>query len=499
MPSTPETTALDALLVGAAPVSPRGLLQAGGRVAAALAARPTTVARRAAGLAAELATIGLGRSTVPLDGRRYADGAWSEHPLLRRVAQVHTAAAATLCDLIDDAGVDAEPLRTAAELVAGATAPSNTLLNPVATRAVLATRGTCLARGAARLALDLATRRVPYTPRTFRVGADVAGAPGAVVLRTPVFELIQYLPRTETVREIPLLVVPPLLNRHYIVDLAPGHSLVDHLVHAGQQVFVISWRNAGAEHAAWDLDTYGQAVLDALDACERITRTHATSLMGICGGGTVTAMVLAHLAAISAQHRVAAVTFAATVLDHTELPDGDAARAAVAASERYGALDGSAVAAAAAWRRPDDLIWPVWVARYLSGGQPSPSEALFWQADTLRMPAGLHRDLVDLAVRNALASPGAATMLGTPVDLAKVDTDSFLIAGRPSAQPLGGQSTVVRSHAEDVVGLVCGDWWDGHAAWLAERSGQLRDAPPELGGRGLHALLPAPGDYVLGR
>ena len=152
-------------------------------------------------------------------------------------------------------------------------------------------------------------------PDAFEVGADLAVTPGAVVLRTPVFELIQYRAATAAVRQIPLLIVPPTINKFYVVDLAPGRSMVEYLAASGLQVFMISWRNPDARHAAWDFSTYGQAILDAMDATARITGSEQAALMGICSGGVISAMVAAHLAYTGQQHRIAAFTLMVTVLD----------------------------------------------------------------------------------------------------------------------------------------------------------------------------------------
>jgi len=547
-------TGLDALIAEGNP-GPLGLLSGGSalRMAASLAARPGTLARHGVGLAAELARIGAGFSTlVPeADDERYADPAWTRHPLLRRLAQAHLAASATADALVSDVGLDATDearLRAAVAVLSGALSPSTSPLNPAVLRAAVDTGGTSAVRGVRKLVNDMAApprTPVPAAAGTFEVGADVGATPGAVVLRTPVFELIQYLPQTELVHEVPLLLVPPVLNRFYVADLAPGRSIVEHLVRAGVQVFALSWRNpdpaSTSAHAHWDLDTYGQAVLDAMDATEHVSRTHSTFLMAFGAGGTITAMLLAHLAATGAQHRVAAATLAGTVLDARSVPpDPVAARTAVAESERTGHLDGRPLLAELAWRAPDALLWPQAVRSYLCGEEPLPSEVLFWLADTTRAPAGLHRDLVDVALRAPLSVPGAASLLGTPLDLAKVDRDCYLVAG--AADPVtawrdayaaaglfGGTCRFVLAtggHAASLVsppgGLgasfraACavpgepgpwlaeaedqpGSWWTDHLTWLTARSGALQDAPPELGGRGMHALAPAPGAYVLGR
>lgn len=551
-------TGLDMLLSDGALGPLRRILPGGAglRMAAALATKPVTLTRRGAGLAAELAKIGVGASELepgPKD-KRYADPAWTENPLLHRLVQAHIAAGGTAADLVEDAGLDwadHERIQFAVSNVVDALAPSNSLLNPGLWQEARKTRGASVVSGVRRLVGDLASKpRVPsmVEPDAFTVGEDVACTPGAVVLRTPVFELIQYLPQTPTVRETPLLIIPPTINKYYVADLAPGRSIVENLLKSGQQVFLMSWRNPTEEHAAWDLDTYGAAILDAMAACETITRRSSTALMAFCSGGIITSMLLGHLAATGAQERVASVTFAVTVLDQAKagttgaLLDPDTARQAVEASQKKGYLDGRTLAEVFAWLRPNDLIWSYWVNNYLKGRPPKAFDILFWNADTTRMTAGLHRDFIDIAVANALVVPNSTTMLGTPVDLSKVDRDMYVIAGIAdhlcawqscfrTTQLLGGESRFVLSTSGHIASLVNppgnpkasfrvappasrtptpinadawlavaetvkGSWWPDHAEWLGERSGDEVDAPAELGGRGLHALVPAPGDYV---
>jgi len=364
-----------------------------------------------------------------------------------------------------------------------------------------------------------------------------------VVLRTPVFELIQYRPVTDTVRQLPLLIVPPVINKYYVVDLAPGRSMVEYLVSTGLQVFMISWRNPDARQAKWDLDTYGQAILDAMDATTRIAGTEQTALAGICSGGIIAAMVAAHLAHLGQQDRIAALTFLVTVLDqaHAGLAsaviDERTARLAAAASNARGYLDGRALAEVFAWLRPNDLIWNYWVNNYLLGKKPPAFDILFWNADTTRMTAGLHRDFLELGAGNTLVRPGAATMLGSPVDLAAVNRDSYIVAGITdhicpwqscyrSARLLGGKPRFILSTSGHIAAMVNppgnekaryqladdspddpsewlrraetrhGSWWSDYAGWLAERCGEENAAPTELGGSGLLPISEAPGTYV---
>ena len=206
------------------------------------------------------------------------------------------------------------------ENLVDAMAPSNNpLLNPVALKAAIDTGGGSILAGLRHFASDMAAPpRVPkmVEPDAFEVGADLAITPGSVVLRTPVFELIQYRPATATVRQIPLLIIPPTINKFYVIDLAPGRSLAaEYLIGQGLQVFMVSWRNPDARHAKWGFDTYGQAILDAMDAVGRITRTERTALMGCCSGGILASMVASHLAHTGRQDQIAALSLMVTVLD----------------------------------------------------------------------------------------------------------------------------------------------------------------------------------------
>jgi polyhydroxyalkanoate synthase len=545
---------LDLLLADAATgmlrrVNPGG---SGLRLAAALAVRPRLVAGRSRQLLGELGRIAVGTSQVEPSrrDRRFADPGWAGNPLLRRTMQAYLAAAQTAEGVVAEAGLDeADSERVGFVLtnLVDALAPSNNpLLNPAAVKAAIDTGGGSVLAGLRHFAADMAVPpRVPsmVEPDAFEVGVDLAVTPGAVVLRTPVFELIQYRPTTPTVRQVPLLLVPPVINKFYVMDLAPGRSMVEYLVGRGLQVFMISWRNPDARHAKWDLDTYGSAILEAMDAGARITGSKQTVLAGACSGGIIAAMVAAHLAHVGQQDRIAAATLMVTVLDqaHAGLAsaviDERTARVAEAASRARGYLDGRSLAEVFAWLRPNDLIWNYWVNNYLLGRKPPPFDILFWNADTTRMTAGLHRGFLEMGAANALVTPGGATMLGSPVDLAAVDRDTYLVAGITdhicpwqscyrSTQLLSGRQRFVLSTSGHIAAMVnppdnpkaryqiakecpadpqewlrlaetChGSWWPDYADWLAERCGEERAAPADLGGGGLEPIGDAPGTYV---
>jgi polyhydroxyalkanoate synthase len=388
--------------------------------------------------------------------------------------------------------------------------------------------------------------RIPSMVDTsaFEVGKDLAVTPGAVVLRTPVFELLQYEPATPKVRETPLLVTPPMINKYYVTDLAPDRSMIEYAVKHGQQVFAISWRNPGADQADWSLDTYAQAVVDALDAVEEITGSPKTHTLGLCAGGIVLSCVVAHLAQEGQGDRIAGLTLGVCVLDNeragtaSAFVDPGTAALAVADSARKGYLDGRGLAGVFAWLRPNDLIWNYWVNNYLLGKDPPAFDVLYWNADTTNMPAGLHRDFMRLSIENTLPKPGGVTVLGTPVDLSAIEMDSYVVsgiadhitpwqAGYRTTQLLGSSPRYVLSTSGHIAAMVNppgnekssyqvhtenpptaeewlegaaklkGTWWDDWVQWLGERSGEEKRAPRKLGDKAHEPLDAAPGTYVL--
>jgi polyhydroxyalkanoate synthase len=522
------------------------------RWARGLSRRPRKLAGRLIGLGVEYGRIASGSSRLEPDARdrRFADPAWSGNPALRRVLQAYLATARVGEALVADARLadpDRMRMQTLVSNLADALAPSNApLLNPRALRAVLDTGGTNFVRGARRLAADLAEPpRVPamVDPDAFTVGETVAATPGAVVARTEVFELLQYTPVTENVRAIPLLIVPPTINKYYVIDMSPGRSLIEYLLGQGHQVLTISWRNPDVRHARWGFDTYGQAILDAIEAARAVTGALSVALLSLCSGGVLASMVLGHLAAIGELDRIAAAALSVAVLDQHEAGAAGAlltpqvADAAVRASAARGYLDGRALAEVFAWLRPNDLVWNYWVESYLLGNPPKPFDVLFWNADTTRMTARLHRDFIHLAQRNALTRPGGVSMLGTPVDLSRVHTDTYITAGIAdhlcpwqkcyrSTQLFGGKSRFVLSTSGHIASIVNppgtkkanfrtadhnpqdpaawlsgaqtvdGSWWPDFSAWLHARTGEMVPAPATLGGPHHPPLGPAPGSYV---
>jgi polyhydroxyalkanoate synthase len=546
--------AVDAVL-GANPfirIDPTQTLAATGKVAARALTRPRFLLGKARTLAGEGRAIVTGESETPASAdRRFADPSWRANFLYRRWLRAYRVLERELKSLPDEVDVDgrdANRARFALSLLADTLAPTNTLLgNPAALRRARETRGRSLVAGARNLVHDVRQNGgMPSMVDTepFKLGKTIAASPGAVVHRTEVLELIQYRPTTAHVLRRPLVIMPPQINKYYILDLAPGRSLIEHAVSRGQQVFVISWRNPSVEQSEWDLARYVDEAEQALAVARRITRSPSVSVLGACAGGITTAALLARLAARKSA-RVESVTFLVTVLD-TEAPSvltvfgtDKAVARAIRRSRRRGLLEGKELARTFAWLRPNDLIWSYWVNNYLLGNDPPAFDVLAWNADSTNLPAGLHVDFMRILAANALARPNTIDIGGTPIDLGKIAINSYVVGALTdhitpwkacyrTPLLLGGESQFVLSSSGHIQALVNppgnpksrfltnpalpedpdewlaaateqeGTWWDHWLAWLAKRSGEERRAPRGLGSKSYPPLGDAPGLYVRG-
>lgn len=523
-----------------------------GRFAGNLARRPGRVADRLGALGREITSITKGNSDrVPGKGdKRFSDPAWQNNPLMKRSMQAYLAANETVDALLDDAELswrDAERLRFVRDVLMESIAPSNNpLISPLGWKALVDTGGMNVVRGVRRFLKDMSTPpRIPsmVEPDAFQVGETLAVTEGAVVYRTEQFELIQYAPQTAEVYVEPVLVVPPVINKFYILDIAPGRSLIEFMVRQGHQVFAISWRNPTAAQRSWSTDTYGAAILDAMSAVEKISRSKRVHVQASCSGGILATMTAAHLSAIGDVDRLASLTLMVTVLDQakaglTSTIDESSAKIAIEKSAQKGYLDGRSLAEVFAWLRPTDLIWRYWVNNYMEGRSPAPFDVLYWNADTTRMPAALHRDMVLMGLHNALTEPGGATMLDTPVDLGAVTADTYVVAGIAdhispwqacyrSARLLGSKDLrFVLSTSGHIAALVnppgnprasyrvatadecdpdgwiesaekhSDTWWPDYSAWLAERSDGMKRVRKTLGNKRFAPMEAAPGTYV---
>jgi polyhydroxyalkanoate synthase len=503
-------------------------------------------------LAGQLLSAWGGASNLepPKGDRRFADPTWSNNPAYRAIMQAYLAWRGSLDQWVTKARFDKpneQRVRIALSQLGDAVAPTNTLLgNPAAIRKLFETGGTSAVKGLRNMLEDWSRNGgLPSQVETsaFQVGKNLGVSPGAVIFRNDQLELIQYAPRTEQVLARPLLIVPPQINKFYLFDLAPGRSLIEYLLKNGVQVFAVSWRNPTPDQRDWGLDSYVNALVEVTDVVRTITGSPDLNITAACSGGITTSILLGHLAA-KKDARINAATLLVTVLDSSiesqigDLMTREGIETARAVSHRRGVLAGEDMGRVFTWMRPNDLIWNYWVNNYLLGNDPPAFDVLYWNSDTTRLPARLHSDFLDLLLYNPLVHPGSLAIARTPIDLAKVACDSFIVAGTTdhitpwqacyaTTQLLGGQKEFVLSSSGHIQSVINppgntkakymlnqqlpnnpeawlasarrhdGSWWDHWRDWLVVRSGEHQAAPLVLGSERHPPLADAPGTYVL--
>ena len=528
----------------------KDLLTSARMVLAQALKQPFHSAKHVAHFGLELKNVLLGQSALqPEDGdRRFNDPAWSQNPLYRRYLQTYLAWRKELHDWIEHSSLseqDASRGHFVINLMTEAMAPSNSMANPAAVKRFFETGGKSLLDGLSHLAKDMVNNGgMPsqVNMEAFEVGKNLATTEGAVVFRNDVLELIQYKPITESVHERPLLVVPPQINKFYVFDLSPDKSLARFLLRSQVQTFVVSWRNPTKAQREWGLSTYIEALKEAIDVICAITGSKDVNMLGACSGGLTTASLLGHYAALG-QPKVNALTLLVSVLD-TQLDtqvalfaDEKTLEAAKRRSYQAGVLEGSDMAKVFAWMRPNDLIWNYWVNNYLLGNEPPVFDILYWNNDTTRLPAALHGEFIDMFQTNPLTRPGALEVCGTPIDLKQVTCDFFVVAGTTdhitpwdscykSAHLFGGKCEFVLSNSGHIQSILnppgnpkarymtnsempldpkawqesstkhADSWWLHWQTWLAERSGETKNAPRALGNKKYPVGEAAPGTYV---
>jgi len=527
-----------------------GALRSLGRAAVR---QPRAVLRSGPKVGLQFLQIGLGKSEVaPEKGdKRFADPAWQQNPLFRTAMQTYLALGSELDVFVDNLGlegVEAERMRFAASLAREAMAPTNFLwTNPAALKRFFDTGGGSIRQGVGHWAGDmLHNHGMPSMAdvRPFKKGENIAASPGAVVHRAEAFELIQYTPQSETVYSRPLIVVPPQVNKYYALDLSPGRSMYEYLLQRGIPVFGISWRNPTGAQRDWNFDTYVQAVIEAVDVAREISGSPDVNIIGACLGGITAALAQAHLAARD-DDRIRSTTFMVTVLDTASegrmflFATPQTIALARKVSEPRGVIEGWQLASMFSWLRPNDLVWNYWVNNYLLGQDPPAFDILAWNADTTRLTSAFHHQMLDMVAGNQLVHPGALTVLGTPIDISRITSDTYVAAGftdhitpwqsayRTTQMVSGAAQFVMVSsgHIQTVVadpkhrGLGYflnpetpptaeqwragaerheGSWWGHYAGWLAERSGDQVAPPQSLGSERYPPIEPAPGSYING-
>lgn len=417
--------------------------------------------------------------------------------------------------------------------------------NPEALKLAAETQGESLTRGLRNLTGDLSRGLVSMTDETaFEVGRNLAITPGAVVFENEFMQLIQYRAQTETVYERPLVMVPPCINKYYILDLQPDNSFVRHAVDAGHTVFMVSWRNMpdSMGTATWD-DYLEHGVMEALAVAQAICGTEKLNTLGFCVGGTLLGSALAVMKAKNDQ-RVASLTLLAAMLDF-----GDTGELSVFVDKSYvlkreldfaqgGLLPGRELALTFASLRANDLIWHYVVNNYLKGKTPDPFDLLYWNSDSTNLPGVMYAYYIrNMYLENNLREPGKLTMCGVPVDLGKVDMPAYVLATREdhivpwrtayaSARLLKRKVNFVLAASGHIAGVINpakrnrrnywtggklvkdperwlekaeshpGSWWTHWSAWLARHGGARKSAPGRLGNGEYGEIEPAPGRYV---
>ncbi|MCI0511443.1 polyhydroxyalkanoate synthase [Chromohalobacter marismortui] len=492
------------------------------------------------------------------EDRRFRDDAWHSHPFYHYILQQYLLFVRAVNELLTHLGGLTPETRHQLEFYArqyvNALAPSNFVsTNPEVVRKTLETRGQNLVEGIKRLREDLANSaeglNVAMSDRSaFRLGENLAITPGEVIFENELMQLIQYHPSTDEVFKTPLLIVPPWINKYYVLDLRPDNSLVKWLVAQGHTVFMISWRNPGPEqrHVTW-ADYMQSGPIAAMAAIEQACGEKSVNLLSYCIGGTLAATTVAYLTSSRRGRKVRSVTYMATLQDFSDPGEIGVflSEPVLAGIERQlardGYLDGRAMAFSFNLLRENDLFWSFYISNYLKGEAPAAFDLLYWNSDGTNLPAGTHGWYLRHMYReNRLAQSGGIELDGVKIDLRKVSTPSYFVSARDDhiakwrSSYLGarlpkGPSTFVLGGAGHIAGIVNppakrkygywthdeipddpdawleeatfneGSWWPHWQAWMTDN----RYADPDKSVAARHPgdgelvpIEPAPGRYV---
>ena len=484
--------------------------------------------------------------------RRFKDPEWSSNPVFDFIKQAYLITTRWAEDVVAHTeGVD-DHTRHKAEFylrqVASALAPTNFVAtNPELIRETMNSNGENLVRGMKMLAEDIEAGKGTLKLRQsdsskFQVGVNLATTPGKVVFRNDLFELIQYTPTTETVYKRPLLIVPPWINKFYILDLTPEKSFINWAVSQGLTVFVISWVNPDERQAKKSFTDYMQeGVLTALDQIEEVCGEKEVTAIGYCVGGTLLSVTLAYMAAVG-DKRIASATLFTTQVDFTYagdlkvFADEEQIKSIEDKMVERGYLEGSSMASAFNMLRPNDLIWPYVVNVYLKGQNPFPFDLLFWNSDSTRMPAANHSFYLRSCYLENRLSKGEMEIAGQKLDLGKVKVPIFNLAAREDhiapaksvflgSRFFGGPVEYVLAGSGHIAGVVNpvskakyqywtggkpvgsldkwiseakehpGTWWPYWMQWIAKQAPAKVKARKPGGTR--KPLADAPGTYVM--
>lgn len=482
--------------------------------------------------------------------RRFNSPEWSANPMYSYISQAYLLNARFVNDLVELVPVEDEKsknrLRFLARQYIDALAPTNfAATNPEFVKLALESKGKSISEGINNLIADLEKGRISMTDESvFDVGTNLATTPGAVVYENELIQLIQYAPTTPKVAKRPLVIVPPCINKFYILDLQPENSLVRYAVEQGNTVFLVSWRNPKAESGqlGWD-DYLEKGPMEALRVAREITKVDQVNALGFCVGGTILSSALAVLRA-RGENPVASLTLLTTLLDFSDTGeiglfiDESTLASREASIGKGGIMQGKELAAVFSSLRANDLIWNYVTSNYLKGQKPQAFDLLYWNSDSTNLPGPFACWYMrNLYQNNSLRIPGKLEMCGERADLARVDMPSYILATREdhivpwqtayqSTRLLGGESKFVLGASGHIAGVVNpasknkrsfwdggdlksdaetwltqaeekkGSWWVDWAAWLAGHAGGEVAARSKLGASKYKEIEPAPGRYV---
>jgi len=490
----------------------------------------------------------LGPPANPGD-RRFSSAEWGSSPFFDYLRRSYLINARYLVDVVEALEVDVrtrDRLRFVTRQFVDAMSPANfAATNPDAIRLAVSTKGESVSLGIRNLIGDAQKRRISTTDEAkFEVGRNIAITEGAVVFENDLFQLIQYRPLTEKVHKRPLVIIPPCINKYYVLDLQPENSLVRYAVEQGNTVFMVSWRNVLPEqgHFTWE-DYLRDGLIAAIDAARAVCRVEKVNALGFCVGGTMLGAALAVLAA-RGEDKVESATFFASMLDFCDTGDiglfvDEPSLAAYEARIGNGGIfPGQQLAYLFSALRANDLVWSYVVNNYLKGGSPDAFDILFWNADSTNLPGPWYCYYVrNTYLENNLRTPGKLSMLGVPVDLGRVRLPAYVLATREdhivpwktayrTTQLLGGEMRFVLGASGHIAGVINppsqnkrsywsgdafpgepeawlalaaekrGSWWPDWSAWLSRFGGGERKAPARLGNATFKPIEPAPGRYV---
>jgi polyhydroxyalkanoate synthase len=501
--------------------------------------------------AAKLWNQGL-QSKSELKDRRFSAEAWGSNPVAAFSAAAYLLNARTLMGLAEAVEGDEKTrnrIRFAVEQCMAASAPSNFLaLNADAQKKAVESKGESIAKGLKNLLHDIRQGHVSMTDESvFEVGKNVATTEGAVVFENELFQLIEYKPLTAKVYEKPFLLVPPCINKFYILDLQPENSFIRYAVAQGHRTFVVSWRNPDESLAQKTWDDYIQdGAIKAMEVTQDITGAEKINALGFCVGGTILSTALAVLAA-QGKKPAASATFLTTLIDFTDtgILDVFIDEAFVKFREmqmgKGGLMKGQDLSSTFSFLRPNDLVWNYVVGNYLKGETPPPFDLLYWNSDSTNLPGPFYAwYLRNTYLENKLVKPGQTQVCGQKIDLNKLDFPVYLYGSREdhivpiggayaSTQHLPGKKRFVMGASGHIAGVINapaakkrshwiredgkfpksandwiagaqelpGSWWTDWSTWLKSQAGKQIPAPKSYGkGSKYKALEAAPGRYV---